>query len=78
MNLIKKITSISLAVLVLLFFSVPALNSCSGKDKSTESTEQTTGESDEHPTGDAEQSTGDNEHPTGGDEHPTSDTTATE
>ena len=71
MNLIKKITSISLTVLVLLFFSAPVLNSCGGKDKSTESTEQTTEESEEQPTGDEE-------HPAGDEEHPTSDTTATE
>ncbi len=44
MKFIKKITSISLALLVLLFFSVPMLNSCGGKNKSTESTEQTTEE----------------------------------
>ena len=78
MKLIKKITSVSLTLLVLLFFSVPVLNSCSGKDKSSESTEQSTEESQEHPTGDNEHPTRDDEHPMGDEEHPTSDTTATE
>jgi hypothetical protein len=78
MNLLKKITSISLTILVLLFFSAPVLNSCGVKDKSTESTEETTEESEEHPTGDEEHPTGDEEHPAGDEEHPTSDTTATE
>ena len=78
MQFIKKITSISLALMVLLFFSVPVLNSCGGKNKSTESTEQTTEEGQEHPAGDDEHPTGDEEHPTGDEEHPTSDSTATE
>ena len=83
MNLFKKITSVSLTLLVLLFFSAPVLNSCGSKNKSTENTEQSTEEGQEHPTGE-EHPAGDEEHPTGdeehpaGEEHPTSDTTDTE
>lgn len=70
MKLIKKITSISLTLLVLLFFSAPMLNSCGGKNKSTESTEQATEEGEEHPAG--EHPAGDDEHPAG-EEHPDGD-----
>ncbi len=80
MNWLKKFTSFSLMLFVVIFFSVASLNSCGNKDKKTESTEQSA-EEDEHPTGEEEHPAGDEEHPTGDEEHPTGDdedTTAVE